>query len=404
MKSIIPALILLVISITLYPQKAEPFIDHATGLVGLRAVNSEKVIVDPGYLDVSWESDTIFVFKKTDGTFGVLNGRGETLIDFGENPIHLNTFDDYFLYRPLEMPSFIEGRTNNRWYFINKQRQCVPEDYYPCPYGVKSMPFNQLPPHLVYIQKAEYFRAQSRFDSAVFYVEKAIETVPDNPYPYYYGANLFLNNQQENVTYENNEQYNNYYGWIANCLEKANNLETERYHKIRINNLRYRFYKHNVKKPHLYKNVENELSRYNPEIESSGIHLLAGFAYNHDPFLEIGIVDARWRKKSGKGRYGHIGLGFSIQKNLTRNIDAYKFYFYALRAPVTLGLHPVFYTDYQSNELALRPEAGFSIGSLSLSYGYNLLLDKQQFTPYKTHHLSLNYTIPLWIEKNFSAR
>ncbi len=239
-----------------FGQRYIPYKDESNDLWGIMDKTTSIPVVLGTFYKVFNYSDSLFVVYKDNMHYGVVDKRGKFIIDYTETTFWLYKanylgnqypFDTVNNCRLQECPFFNpRHEVNMHVFFIDYNQNCIPSDYFPCP-SWKKMVNNIIPPYLQLIQKGEIQRWKNNIDSAVFYCKQAIEANPKNASVYYWGANLFIENFQENIKARNNKQYESYYPWIKFCIDKADELETRNPYKDWILSRKFDFYKKNLK-------------------------------------------------------------------------------------------------------------------------------------------------------------
>lgn len=243
------------IIIDFFGQKFTPYKDK-NELWGIMNNSTMKHVIRGTFDEILEYNDSIFIIKKDDSYYAVVDTNGKFILNYTQTAFWLNNtnclgnvypYDTLNNKRLVEFPYFNPRKEiNYHLFFIDYQRNCIPSDYYPCPSWRRTVN-TKLPLYLELIQKGEIQRYNKNIDSAVYYCKLAIQANPTNASVYYWGANLFIYNFDENIKARNNHKYKKYYPWIKYCLDKADELEKINPYKTTILYRKYDFYKIDLK-------------------------------------------------------------------------------------------------------------------------------------------------------------
>jgi hypothetical protein len=238
----------------------QKFKDKKNGLWGIIDKKNDSIICKPQFkrINHSWE-DTVFHVTTINDFQTLISINGENIVPFDNQGIYDIIINDSTNMGHLAYVSnYVGSKYNYRMILISNKNECIPKSYYPCPYTCKLVD-DSISFDLRLIQNAEKSRYMNDIDSAIFYCNKAIVYDPTNASLYYWGAELLLDNGQENIKYKNNLIFKKYYDWIEECLNKASEMEYRTLYRGKILRLQYYFYKHNRRNKEKVKKIKSEL-------------------------------------------------------------------------------------------------------------------------------------------------
>lgn len=231
---------------------------------GIRDTNLGQLIAEPKYNYIYQFDDSLFIVNNGAHNFGIIDSRGN-YFDFKNTSISKfaircdsGLIDYRIKLRLTASPTYdTNDITNLRYqYFVNLKNECLPNDYFPCSPYCSIYDSINIPDYLKTIQKGERFVWQDDIDSAILFAKIAIEQAPNNPYPYYWGANLLIGHSEafivlfgnsSKVNTKNNLRFKHYFDWVCECLEKAELLEKRPYYALWIQKAKLSFYKNSIK-------------------------------------------------------------------------------------------------------------------------------------------------------------
>lgn len=235
-----------------------PFQDYQSRKWGVRNDSTNEIVIPAEYRKFVYNNDTLFIYMTDSNLFSGITVNGYVM-DTSNHPTYINYVDPLYSKSLIEVPiTDTNGNKSNRWYLIDFDRNCIPTDYYSCPYW-KKMKFDTIPDYFEMILIGEQARGKKDIDSAIIYCKRAIELAPENPFVYYWGADMLLLNWQEDINSKNNQDYIQYFDWVEMCLDKANALEDNDYYRWLILRLQTKFYKNTRKDKEKYKLYKKEL-------------------------------------------------------------------------------------------------------------------------------------------------
>jgi hypothetical protein len=219
-----------------------PYQDNSS-FWGLKNKLNDSIII-PAKFSKIYENfnDTAFILSSKDREIGAINLREEILAPFYNGDYCFNDFDTAVNYGGiLAAPVCVNGAFFLRnTFFVDRKGDCIPYEYYPCPYGVKVSDGN-LSMSLFYIQKAEENRL-SDMRKSIEFCNKAIESDTLNPASYYWGVRIFMANNELNIASSKDKKYEEYYSWVEFCIEKGIKYEKNPHYLIKLNRYKKAFY------------------------------------------------------------------------------------------------------------------------------------------------------------------
>jgi len=241
--------------------KVIPYKDKL-GNYGLKSRDNDSIIISAHYKKIIYNfNDTNFIVQSNDCLFGAINLKGEVLA-----PFYFGTY--YFNYSKarnnfgniLACPVYVDFMRNETYfYFVNQKGECIPSDYHPCPANIPIDNAN-ISKSLEYIQKAEEALIIDRL-SAVCFCNEAIAADSLNPAVYYFAIRLLMDNNALKNGKENFLEYEYYYSWIEDCIQKGLLVETDNAKLLSFNQYKKFFYKHYIPDKILYNEAKKEIKR-----------------------------------------------------------------------------------------------------------------------------------------------
>jgi hypothetical protein len=246
-----------------------PFKDSLTFKWGVKNTKTGEVTAEAVHPELFDFQDTLFLFSTYDRKFGAINEKGRIVVPISSYETYFMRSDKDNCNKLVEVAgSDIYGKDSFRRYIIDTNRNCLPTDYYPCPYW-KKMKCDSLNPSLKLIQEGERVREKNDIDSAIFFCKKAIDISPQNASLYFWGANLFIYNWQDQINSKNNKIYTNYFSWIDDCLKKALELENRELYRHMILRSQYQFYKNSLKDKERASKIKKEVKSANEKLKKN---------------------------------------------------------------------------------------------------------------------------------------
>ncbi len=128
---------------------------------------------------------------------------------------------------------------------------------------------------------------------------------------------------------------------------------------------------------------------------TSHISILTGYNGGVHSFFELGVA------ANTKGRVGYHPLATAYYASSECRIDQNNFiigpkigcWYSGGVMPISMGLSMIWYSDFTSSSLRLRPEAGIGMDNFKLTYGYNAALTNRRFQGIDKHLISLQVLI-----------
>jgi len=371
---------------------------------GIKNKHTGKVLILAKYKKVLDYNDSIIIVQSRDYRYGAIDTSDNILIFFSKEKLHIEDFDPFHVGQVLETSSYENNPMISCSYYIDKNRNCIPYDYYPCP-SWKRLASDSLIVYL-YIKKSLKSKYDNQRDSMRYWIDMALNIEPDNPFLNYYKAELILTNEEGNRLRHSDTLNEKVKSLIDTCLYKAILNEKRPAYVAQIMSLQYRYYKNTLKQKEKLKETSKTAKSYNFRKETFGSYFIAGLAYNNGYEIESGIGSGFFtcNDKHPFKPYetnGVIVLGASWQKNLTHNIDGYKIYIFSILKPLRFGICPIYYTNYEKKVFVLRPEFGFGFNYLILSAGYNIGVSKEKFSELNTFNINMRYYLPISVDKSY---
>jgi hypothetical protein len=226
---IVLSVLLLVNNTKAQSSKCMSFKDKESGMWGFKNSETNEVVIPATYDLVACSRGEVFPVKKN-GFWFMVNAKNEPL-----TPI--NKMKDAMMYYPLHGSEPIwwgkstyanellkeYGYINEQMYKINKNCDCVPEDFYLCPFYV-NMDTSATPEYLKMMQLA-HIKLTEHFDftGAQYYYGLAKKLAPNNTFLDYYMGTVL--NNLPSIFYVG--KYNKInYGELENWYGEVNNSDT----------------------------------------------------------------------------------------------------------------------------------------------------------------------------------
>jgi hypothetical protein len=134
----------------------------------------------------------------------------------------------------------------------------------------------------------------------------------------------------------------------------------------------------------------------------SDTHFAFILGYGHSKMnsveLNAGISASR---PLSKLIHGAVFVGAGYEYGLDERIDAIKMSM-NIHAPINVKLAPILFTDHTHWKIGFRPEVGFAIRKLALTYGYTFV-NKTYFENAGGHRLGIRMLIPVYEIKSKRA-
>jgi hypothetical protein len=376
------------------------------GKYGIKNKHTGKILVPAKYNKIISLNDSIIIVQSRDYRYGVIDTTDNILVPFSNDKLFIDTYNPYHLGQIIEVSNYESKPGIAFSYYIDKQRNCIPYDYCPCPVW-KKLALDSL---LIYnyIQKSFKSKYDNQKDSMLFWINMALSIEQDNPFLYYQKANLLLSSNEGKWlksidTINENERL-----IIDSCLNEARLLENRPVYITQIMNLQYWYYKQ-LKEKEKLKELNSNAKNNDFMRHTDGLYFIGGAAYNNGYEIETGLGLGLFtiNDKNMFQPYvvtGLIFLGGSWQKNLTHNIDGYKIYLFSFLKPLRFGISPILYTNYKKGAYVLRPEFGFGFNYLTITAGYNIGVSKTKFSEINTFSFNFRYYLPMSVNKSYSIQ
>jgi hypothetical protein len=401
MRYYITIIICLLIGNSVKAQKIETF---GGQFLGIRNKYTKKVLIIPKYSNILDYNDSLIIVQSYNMLFAVIDTLDNILVPFSKEKLEFEKFDPEHLGEILEVTPSAKG---NQVYFIDKNRKCIPYEYYPCPKGKQLT--DSISRYLLLIQKGTECFSDNKLDSVKYFFDKAIEANPTNAYVYLSRATISMINSKGQFIKNSDDLSDGELNSIITNLDKAYALSSTPNNFLEILNLRRVVARYYLKDKVLIRKIDKESEKYNPSILNHGLILNTGVSYSNGFEMELGLATGLLSRNEKYWNKPYIAssaliFGCSYIKNITQKFDGYKFYFLSLVKPVYFSLCPILYTDYSRMDWVLRPELGLGYGSFSLSMGYNLFVNHETYKELNALSLNLKYYLPLNNNKNYSIR
>lgn len=385
-------------------QNLESFNEFGTAGWGVREKSTGRVIIEPKFPQILDCTDDYIVIRVTSG-YAIIDTSENIIVPFSPYyttifPLEDSLYQDYFIESSMLGP---DRNLPIMTYVIDSSRTCIAKEYAPCPAWKKRRDPN-IPEYLMYIQKANDFHYYGELDSAFRYVRKAIHLQPQNPYTYFSRAKLSVLNQKRELKKLSEFQDVTEADSIINYLSAAESMETNPEMGITYSNYKYHIYKNLIKDKEQLKAVQKELKGVNAHEGRNGWYLLVSPGYTNGFEIELGLIRAalakqpKFKLKDSFGT-GFVFIGASYLKNFSSGLDGYKMYLFSFIQPISIGLHPIFYTNYSNTEFVLKPEIGFGYHLWNASIGYNFHVAGNKFYAINNLSFTLKMFIPLSKQK-----
>ena len=233
-------------------QKYEKFKNLETLQFGLREKSTGKIVLRPAYKSLYNFNDSIISVSTISGEEGLLSPNGDTLVIFTTESTTLFVFtcrDDSLLQGSyMNYPHFLNGTGNMTFKFqVDKNRNCITNDFFPCPPDVPSNKVDTSNRYLDLINKSILLASMGSYDSVFVTIKQAISLAPDNPFPYYWLGKIFVDCPEYGLTFRNNEVVSKYYRDIETALIMSGKLEKITTRSIQIKKVQVKFYKYDIK-------------------------------------------------------------------------------------------------------------------------------------------------------------
>jgi hypothetical protein len=250
-------------------QKIVPFGEEK---FGIKNRITGKVLIYPKYKWIVDYNDSLIIVKTDYSRFGVIDTLDRILVPFSSEELLFEKYDKEHLGQILEKSTAQNNLPS--YYYIDRCRNCIPYDYYPCPKG-KSLT-DSIPSYLRLVQKGYDCLSDKKKDSALYFIDKAIEVNPSNAFVYYARVSMcMMNNQGQFITNKDSLRQGEL-DTILSHLDKAYSLKTTSSNYLMILNLKKMVAQYYLKDKALIKNIDKESKKYNPIIINSGWFLTPG--------------------------------------------------------------------------------------------------------------------------------
>ena len=265
MKQLLIIVFLTIPLFLLFPHENEIFKGKNSQLYGLKNIESGEIIFPPNYKHIFNYQDTIILLTEPDRTEGWMNLYGDTIVVFKKEATSLSLYyccggDSLLYYQPMSFPYRINNKLNGTYIFIiDKNRNCITNDYYPCPPEVTKTENTNTDKYLLYIDRSIEMSEEGNYDSTYILINKAIELNPNNPFPYYWLGKIFIDCRENGLTGKNNEVIEKYIDSIEESLIKADKLEKITGYRILIKKVQKKFYRYEKKNKKMVKKIKYEL-------------------------------------------------------------------------------------------------------------------------------------------------
>jgi tetratricopeptide (TPR) repeat protein len=400
-----------------YPAKAQKlsvYKDSVTNLLGVKNAYTQKDLIPAQYDQIiDTYGDSLILVQNNDSKTGVLDTTNRVIVSFGSQFIGIYNFNTQYNGKVYEFPEFNPYKyPNSQLYFVDQHRKCIPMDYYPCPWW-KSITQQPIPDYQQLIYKAKQQVAMHQYDSAISYMNKAINLQPNNPAVYFTRANLlFYNDSIEDFRDKDEISSINISepAHIIYNLNMADSLEKRPFFNLIVKTRKYDFYSRLYNNKQRRKELEDTLSKKDILIEQSGFFVVTSASWVNGMEAEVGVVYGYLNNQSGiKNIFrpsGLINYGLSWSRNFTNSYDAFRLYLFSAYRSLNFGVSPVLYysSDYLLNDFVLRPEIGYGYKWFALQAGYNIHTAGTSFKKVDKLTISLKALIPVSTWKNFSQK
>jgi hypothetical protein len=388
-----------------FSQKIIPFDSEAK--YGIKNKNTGKVLIPAKYNKIISYNDSTIIVQSRDFRYGAIDTLDNIIIPFSNEKLYIDTYNPLHLGQIIEFSNYNNDPKVSSSYYIDKNRNCIPYDYCPCPAWKKLSSDSTIVK--TYTQNGLKAKFNGNIDSANYWINKAIKLEPQNPFLYYYKDVLSVTNNKGNLLGRLDTLNIKRKQIIDSCLNLASQYEKRPVYIAQIMNLQYPYYKHCLKQKDRYKEIENSANKYDFMRYYNGLFFIGGVSYNNGVEVETGLG---WGGFTLNDKHPFspytvnslIFLGGSWLKNVSGNIDGYKIYLLSFLKPLRFGICPILYTNYKKDVLVLRPEFGYGFNFITISAGYNIRVADNGFPELSTFNMNLRYYLPISTNKSFSIQ
>ncbi|HOZ14437.1 MAG TPA: hypothetical protein PLH91_09880 [Tenuifilaceae bacterium] len=379
-----------------FSQKYKVYKDNH--LFGLKEISSDKIVITPKYKRIYNFRDSLFLVMNTLEEESIIDINENILVPFKktstgiiEEPTDSSIDGKFCEFSQIKLKNSLITYV----YQIDENRNCIPNEYAPCPLD-KTVNYNNRDPYFKLIQNSIQHSSLGKIDSAIYESKKAIQIASTTAFPYYWSARLLLKNDEGGLNFEKNKQYSNYYSWIDSCLNIADTIENHENGKYKIETLKYVFYRYNLHDRKKAKEVERKIKNKDGRFTFKGLNLLVGYNYDHGNSLEMGftygLITRTIKPHLFKDMSNLQYFGLSYSRNFDKDMDTYKLYLYSMHMPLRLGICALLITDNKTDAvLFLRPEIGFAPYGVNMFIGYNLHWSGDYFQEFKGFNIGFRY-------------
>lgn len=438
-------------------EKCMSFKDKESGLWGFKNSETKEIVIPALYETVACYKGEIFPVKK-DGFWYMVNAKNEPLTP-------TNKMKDVMMYHSLHGSEPIWwgkstyanelikdfGYFEEEVYKINKNCDCVPEDYYLCPFYV-DMDTTLTPEYLKMMQIA-HVKLTEHFDLSLaqYYYSLAKKMAPNNPFVDYYMGNVYFNtyrlfnlNEFGKLDYEKMDDWyfeminsdsvstmdkrivQCFYNGVANEMNEQlqytlddyywnfyDGVDTAYYFKTAFENQQkidtisrayweLRVSKYSVDEISSKKEMNKEFkilqkSPYKKEMSPDREDLtltIGGFMQNGIQGFSI-ATQIMYRPMYPPLFEAHYGLGYERYLKQEYHVNAYNLDLYVLN----LGL----FSGNKQRSFGIRPTIPIGIWYFQLEYGYQFILGPNN-NDLRGHRFGLKFNIPYYnLSKNVSS-
>ncbi|HOT13786.1 MAG TPA: hypothetical protein PK252_03390 [Bacteroidales bacterium] len=390
---------------SVFSQNIVPF--EAEAKYGIKNKYTGKILIPAKYNRIQNYNDSVIIVQSRDFRYGAIDTLDNILIPFANEQLFIENYNPLHLGQIIESSNFNNEPEYSSWYYIDKNRNCIPYDYCPCPSWKKLSP--NLSISSSYAQNGFKAQFNGHLDSAFYWINMAIANEPQKASLYYYKAQFYLK--------DNKGAYLKHLDTldilkkqiVDTSLSIALKYENRPVFVAQIMSLQSLFYKRCFIQKNKLEEVQTAAKSYDFMRYYEGLFFIGGLTYNHGLEVETGFGRGSFtlNDKHQFNPYtvnSTIFYGGSWLRNFSSNIDGYKIYLISILKPLRFGICPILYTNYKKNLFVIRPEFGYGFNFLTISAGYNIRVADNGFPDLKTFNINLRYYLPLFPNKSFSAQ
>lgn len=228
---------------------------------GLKNRSTNEVIIPAEYLKI-WDNfkDSIFVVLTNKKKSCVININNQKIVPELEGFYSINRADNQIKYGSImAYPPCIHGKLNRLLYVVDKNGNCILNDYYPCPPSLTdSIKIEKK--HFRYIQEAEKY-AENDINKSIEYYKKAIYADSLNPATYFSALYVMMRDPDCYVFGKGCDKYKKQYKFFEYCINKGLEIENDTHYLIVFNRYMESFYKYCILDKNKVKIAKKEIKR-----------------------------------------------------------------------------------------------------------------------------------------------